>query len=63
MRDGLMFFCFLTIFLIFLVSGISNRERHDKMMDEIQKLEYKVDSVQSKCDSIQNIIFKIDRNV
>lgn len=56
MRDGLMFFCFMAIFLNFLVSGMANNERHQETLDAIQKLEYKVDSLQIKYDSLQNIL-------
>jgi hypothetical protein len=48
--------CPQKVFLNFLTSGMADRERHDKMMNEIQKLEYKVDSIQIKCDSLQNIL-------
>ena len=63
MKNGFIYFLFSLVFLNFITGGMVNSKHHDEMMDEIQKLEYKIDSVQSKCDSIQNIIFKIDRNV
>ena len=56
MKDGFIYFLFLLVFLNFLTSGMADRERHDKIMNEIQKLEYKVDSIQIKCDSLQNIL-------
>lgn len=60
MRDGLMFFYFVMIFLNFLLIGITNREYHQETLDAIQKLEYKVDSLQIKYDSLQNTILKIN---
>ena len=56
MRDGLMCFCFLMVFLNFLVGGIANNERHHETLDAIHKLEYKIDSLQIKYDSLQNIL-------
>ena len=56
MKDGFIYFLFLLVFLNFITGGMVNSERHDKMMNEIQKLEYKVDSIQIKCDSLQNIL-------
>ena len=56
MRNGYVFIIFLFMFLNFFVIGMANRERHNKIMNEIQKLEYKIDSIQVKCDSLQNIL-------
>ena len=56
MRDILMFFYFVMIFLNFLLIGITNREYHQETLDAIHKLEYKIDSLQTKCDSLQNIL-------
>ena len=56
MKDGLMLFCFSIVFLGFSVSSIVNREHHQETLDAIHKLEYKVDSLQIKYDSLQNIL-------
>lgn len=56
MRNGYVFIIFLFMFLNFFVIGMANHERHNKIMNEIQKLEYKIDSIQVKCDSLQNIL-------
>jgi len=56
MKDGLMFFCFLCLFVGNLVHSEISIERHDEVINSIKKIEYKVDSLQTKCDSLQNII-------
>jgi len=56
MKDGFIYFLFLLVFLNFITDGMVNSERHHETMDAIHKLEYKIDSLQTKCDSLQNIL-------
>ena len=60
MKNGFIYFLFSLVFLNFITGGMVDSERHNKMMNEIQKLEYKVDSLQIKYDSLQNTILKIN---
>lgn len=58
MKDVLIFvfICFIIVIFNFIAWGMTNRERQYKIINEIQKLEYKIDSIQVKCDSLQNIL-------
>ena len=55
-----MFFFFFCLFTGNLVRNEIGNERHNEVINSIKKIEYKVDSLQTKCDSLQNIIVKYE---
>jgi len=62
MKDGLMFFCFTCIFIWFLAFHGDEHKMHDEVLDSIKKVELKIDSLQTKCNTLQNTIIKYEEN-
>lgn len=62
MKDGLIFVCFTCIFIWFLAFHEDEHKRQKEVLDSIKKVELKIDSLQTKYNTLQNTIIKHGEN-